>query len=590
MGSKPFVRKFFWAVLLVCGIIASAIAAAPFFVDGLQLRDAMAARLTQFTGGDVQIKGRVRIASFFTLGVEAEDVRILNASKLNPVRDIAMQRVRANIGWMDLLRGEKIFDKIVIEQSMIVLAKNGETGRDLMLQRAMTALETAPFETIVLDDAVFEISGETKPLKMVNGRFFRSGGGRRLTSRATVIWKDQPLTFRARRGRKTDEVGGDVTAPVEISVSGVSMNGSFTGRLHYAQNLTLKGEANAHATDFSALASWLNLNVTSPPVVSVASVEGLVTWSREGVSFEQAVIEMENLAAEGALTVRDGGGCAVVDGALAFKTLDLRSAVFPSAQISSSPCVRADVRLSADEVVGDSFQAGPAAATVSFDRGKVSANVAELQIFDGVVRGYVEGGFSEPAPLWVVRATAHDVDVSRLAEAARAEVWLEGRADANLELRAQGATLDTVASSLNGQAKVQFPLGGAVSTTFLDRFADVSSNGVTLADLTPRKFSRLRLEFGIVDGVAAARALEVNAATSNVYGRGSVDFPQSALDWRLKIVPETAPAAATFAASKRTTDSADAQIVTVQGAWRNPEFTLNERPMLSAKKARITPY
>ncbi|MDX2265087.1 MAG: AsmA-like C-terminal region-containing protein [Hyphomicrobiales bacterium] len=587
MRSKPLLRKFFAACTALALMVSLTIAAVPFLVDGSSIKQTLATRLAQFTGGQVALRGRVGLESFLSLTVEAETIEIAGVTKLGPVIGVVADRVTGSIDWWDLLRGDLRFDKVTVEGARIE-AKRGGDGQ-ILLSEAMNALEDAPFETIVAVNSSVVADGEPTPLKVVSGRLSRSTKGRRLTLRAQLLWKDEPLTVKARRGRKRTTVAG-VSAPVDFTVSGLPLNLAFTGEMAFTPAMTLRGDVEFASADVSALPGWLDVAWSLPETLTSMTVEGRLAWSAEKIALDRVAVMLNRNDFSGSLSLRLVDACPVIDGALAFRVLDLTPLAFQRGAPTLNPCLKADLSISAENFMAGALSGGATAAAVRIENAKIMANVAEAEMFRGSLRGNFEADLSQSTPVWVVRATGQDLDAGLVAEFAHLDAWVDGQASANVEFKASGRTPREMLQSMTGQAKINFPAGGALGLPIAESLSAVSSGAVTLADLTPLQFTRLRVDLSAADGALAARAFEMSSDRSTVSGRGSLDLRQGAFDGRMEVRSALADMGALQAVQSPDNGAAAVQIVSINGTAQEPRVSLNGQPMTIDKKSHFAPF
>lgn len=600
MRSKPIIKKFFAIAATLTLLVGAAVAAAPFFVDGLLLRETLAARLSQFTGGDVTIKGRVGIASFLSLTVDAETVEIKNVRDFGPIEHFTVARITASIDWMDLIFGSRRFETLTIEQPQIALGANvdgSSNDGEATLRQLVSAIETAPFETIVIKDASFYSLGATVPLQITNAHFSQSAETRKLAAKGAVIWKNEALSFRARRGAERTVGPDGASAPFDLAISGVALNVKFDGAMGLSPKLSLNGALRFATADVSVLPRWLNFDWSLPEAVNALTADGVLRWSHGELGLDQAVMSLNGNEASGSIAIKMRDACPFIEGALAFQTFSFNRFNMPAlssgaaSALALHSCLGADIRVSAERVIADNFRTGAAAAAVNIRNGKITANVAELEMFDGVLRGNVEVDLAGAAPIWVVQATGKDIDVSRITDAAHQGVWLEGLADANLELRAVGSNFEDAAKSLSGHAKIQFPSGGSLGVPLTEHIMRVARGSPHLAEIVPAKFSRMRLDAGAVDGLVATRSLEINSDDHAFTGSGSVDIPARSVDWRLDVRSGLASAAKALKSSIEVVveNTGASRMVTIQGPWSAPDIQLDRKP-LTLPGVEMAPY
>ncbi len=608
MISKRLVLRVSVGIFALALVSFLTVAIAPFMVNGPGLSQQLVNKISEFTGGDVVIKGRIGLASFFSLSIEAEDVEMVGIKKLGPVDSITASRIAARIDWLDLLSGGNPFERLTIETPQVGLAANGQKVFADTPQSALTqmfaALESSPFEDLVIRDGSFNqteivvpapgikpASNVKLPVDILNARLSRSKNGRRLTARGRVRWNDQVLMFKGRRGRPAT-LDGMTRTPIDLTVNGAPMNLNFSGDLILKEPLEAVGNFEFSTHDASQLPAWLRLSWSIPNGINRVSASGFLTFSSGNYTLDSAIFSINGYSANGSLTATMNGQCPAIQGSLAFQTLDLDFLLHAAAgkdgggeNTSLVTCLDADMRISADTVSAGSIRAGSGAAGVGLKSGKITADIAELEIFDGISRGNIEIDLSKTEPVFAIRMTAEDVDIRHMTEAIRLVGWLEGKAGVNAELRAKGRKLDDILKSLNGNTKITLTEGGTLGETVRAMLASTEKwtpGGLSPAEVIRPSFKNLRAELAAKDGLVTAKMFDLSEDEMHMSIEGSIDVIRKTLACHLNI-----KTAAAEAAARGRNGQTDVQTLTMEGPWNSPKFVWNGRH-LNFSESNIT--
>ncbi len=588
---KPAIRRLAAAFITLLLLISFAIAVAPLVVDGHLLRKQLVSRIEQFTGGTIEIRGRVQMTSFISFAIEAEDIRASGLDAFGPGQGFTASRMEARIDWLDLLRGEHRFDKLIFEGLTHTVAVAGERPpAEETLGKILTALEGAPFNEVILRDARFASAhpdgSETAiPLRLLNLRLKRRDASD-FVLRGKAVWKDETLIIQA---RKSTPVAGEkgLLHPIRVSITGKPATLMLEGDLSVAPRLAVSGDMEFSSSNFGAVPSWLGFGWATQGLISRLALAGVVTWTPDALTLEQGEVAVNGSRAEGMLLIKSMDSCPVMEGKLAFRFLDLgafRAVPQPDGDGAAGllSCLSADLRVSADELAAATVRAGPAAAAISVRNGKLSANIAELQIFDGVVHGAVEVDLAASPPAFIVRTTARDISLNRVTSLAGTGVLVEGRGVVNVDMQGRGSTPDAVLASLKGHSRIYISEGGALGPKLLGMMAilePIANSEPDLGLFLLPNFKTFKAEIRADNGVISAKSLEISRAGWLLSGRAQIVAARQHIEGRLDI--RRALDSASVVKSPLT--PRDRQTLTFEGYWHHPTVTLNGRLLMEGQ-------
>lgn len=598
MHHKPIVLKLCAALAAIVLMLCAAIAAAPFLIDGQALRKELVSRLEQMTGGKVAIEGRVRLTSFVSLSVKAENVKASEIETLGPLTGFDARRIEAQIGWLDLIRGNGRFGKLIFEgvshrlaAHRLVLSSGSPMPFEGSLPQLFSTLDSSPFDEIVLRDSRFKTVSEAgietdSPLHIVNSKLRR--GSSQITLKGRLRWKNELLNVHMRRA--APESGPDRRShPFKFEMRSRLANLAITGQLQHAPKLHLTGKLKFTAPDFGALPAWAGFGWTSGEVLRAVAIDGAFAWKSNTFMIGDGTFSLNGSLAEGAITLKTSDGCPHLDGTLAFSLLDLNGWQRPRPQDAPPrhdllTCMTADLRVSAERLATPKFSGGPAAAAVTLKQGRLNANIAELELFDGVLRGAIEVDLNKPVFAFSMRTTAEDMNISHFAKLAGSPVFLDGRATINSELAGSGQTFDELAASLKGHAKIYLSQGGTLGPAVMSMLTSLQpqlAGAKQFMPLLEPDFLTLKAELFANQGIISARSLEINQGAWVLAGQGSYRADSRHVDGRLEI-RKSLNAAATLTAPFRTIQSGT-HVLTINGPWNNPKVGFDGRKLFGGE-------
>ena len=588
---------FFGYVLGIVGFLLPSIIFAgllPSLINTGPVKARLMAELRDWTGGDVKVAGPVSVESFFSLTVDLRDVELGGIKGVSNITSVKASRLIARIAWGDLLLGNLDFDKIKIFDA-VIRAKGGNTAEiGAALVSALAGVSENPFATLAVADSVIifdgaQLSGRKLQISAATANLRKSD--RRLGMFGKVNWKGEPISFRLTTNLPaTDTPAAPV--PVILDFDSRLLSGGFNGETSLKGALNGAGMLSMTTPNMPGLAKWTGwpLEEGMPGVVQLT---GLLNLAPDWVSLQSAAFAAAGQRATGDLTLKFAAEPARLEGALAFDELDfgplwsetlgerLPAANAQSVARRMLTSLNIDLRISADALRWKQAVARPAAFTLTSQAGNVAAEIAELGLFDGSVLGHVDADLAREPTRLRARLTAENVDTGLMLDAVAQRPLLAGRADARLELEAEGRGAKQLLESAKAHARISFANGGTIPFD-ISRLAAASpaqgANGWSELGLSTAAFDELRLQLTLLGGELRCDDLNLRNASELIRGSGSVDLARQQVDWRF-----------TVRRSARG-DSGNAGVqpeasLSIQGPWARPTFRAGERSgALSAER------
>jgi len=480
--------------------------------------------------------------------------------------------------------GERGVSGVVIDEAAMTLdLSNGQ------IERATTALDTKPTtlpqiagfasDTVKLTRTLVTVigpSGATARLSDVNATITASRkGSYKLV--ATGRLNDQPIAVDAIWGEAV-ALGGAPQLPMRMTLRSPVLELTLDG--HYKDGVSPQfvGEAEFQLPNLRRFVKWMGLGRGVGDQFRSISVSGPVDWTASRMAFAKANISVNGNHATGALTIKHAGDRLSLDGTLGFQELDLGRSwpSFAAAQGKDSKephiltVLDADLRLSATKVYGPAFEMGRAAVSIALNKGRLQADIAELEIEGGNAGGQLALDLGQPSPQAAIKVKLKGVDAGRALASSLRRNALLGRSNLAFEGTLGGQSGGDGLSSLAGRGSFDLAEPGRIGIDVhaLMHAAKTTPNvGWAAAGKGGTPVDSLAARFRVLNGALTIESLQARSGTSVLIGSGRLDVPARLLDVSIASGPSSSGEA------PMTTQD----ILLLRGTWDAPAISLQPR-------------
>jgi hypothetical protein len=345
-------------------------------------------------------------------------------------------------------------------------------------------LRRSTFSLVLAEDRVETLTNVVADV--VNRR--RSG----LSIQGTGEIRGLPHTFDIQLGAPSEK-----RLPTRISarigLKGGLLTGTFDGRLAVGEPLNLQGLADVQLVELRRVAQAFGLDVANGPALGGLRAKGRLEWNRTMLAFDRASFQSDAGEAAGTLALDLETRRPLVTGTLAFGPLDLtRSAQaltrspetfwseWTGAARTYLPLSRdldLDVRLSAASVRLGALSLGTTAATLTMNKGRLSAELAELELAGGRGAAQATVDLTVPAPRMTWRAKLSGIDAAKASTFFWGLPAITGPASIQADLSAEGAEPNQLRETARGTVAVRLSEGGRIGFDLKGLVAAATSAG-----------------------------------------------------------------------------------------------------------------
>jgi len=480
--------------------------------------------------------------------------------------------------------GEKGLSGVVIDEASIVLDLS---KRRVDSQHAVS--DTTPAAVPRIAGFASDTLRLTRALVTVRGP---NGGIARLADVNATITSSRKGSYKlVATGRLDDqpiavdaiwsEAASDKDAPqfplrftLRSPVLELTLDGQYKG----SAEPQFVGEAELQLPNLKRFAHWTGLGRGVGDQFRSIAISGPVDWNTARMAFAKANISVNGNHATGALTIKHAGERLSLDGTLGFQELDLGRSwpSFAAARDTDSKephiltVLDADLRLSATKVYGPAFEMGRAAVSIALNKGRLQADIAELEIEGGIAGGQIAVDLGQPMPQAVFKAKLKGVDAGRVLATSLRRNALLGRSNLAFEGTLGGQTGGEGLASLTGRGSFDLAEPGRVGVD-IHALMHAARNAPTVSWAAAGKGSTqvdsLTARFRLLNGALTIESMQARSGTSLLVGSGRLDVPARLMDVSIASGPSNAGEAPITAQD----------ILLLRGTWDAPSISLLPR-------------
>ncbi|MEL7542832.1 MAG: AsmA family protein [Pseudomonadota bacterium] len=491
-----------------------------------------------------------------------------------------------------------------------------------ILTPAFEALDgiTAP-KIRIIDGAVKITHGgaAVHHISQLNARFSISPASGLMTGKGTFAMRGETATFSLALARPLDtetQTATDATQssgssdddpsaskagiPFRFDLTGAGLSARFDGHFQSEAELALNGEIDVTITNLQKLARFVGFSPSPDATLGKVRAAGDVKWRAGIFDVSNGTFALDGNRASGVLTLDMRKPRTSMQGTLAIDELDLSRYVgkprhaqqatvldtlMPTLEPEmtiNAPMLRdfdADLRVSVNSIKAGAFTAGTGALTLTLRSGKLLADVAELQAFDGAMLGQFELDATGSEIKLSGRSLFNDVEAAQLMRWVTTIPVLRGAARLTANVAATGHSLGALISSMTGDMRLTMLSGGAFLIDIdglMTRAKGKPLVGWDTARRAETSFQSLEAKLDVKNGRVSSRRLVAQRAGNAIVGIGNVDLTDQSVSVRMS-VRENATAV-----ERGDTVLSGGPVLTLRGPWDEPSITVEQQARITA--------
>ena len=546
------------------------------------------ARVKEATGRDLRIDGDISLSLFPPIAVSVENVGFANAPGATAPEMATIDRLDVALQVLPLLSGEVAIDRFIMEKPVINLEVDEQGRPNWELQTA----EAAPPPSADTGAAGGEAGGGAAvselrlgEVRLVDGtlNFVNRQSGQEVTVSAvnmelslpslsepfaangSAVWNDQEVGLELSAANPRALMSGETT-DVAMKVDSAPVTFSFDGAARNAEALGLQGALALDVPSIRELAAWTGNPLDFPGEgLGPFNVAGQLEMTGAKVALTEAKLKLDEIAGDGQFSVDATGAKPMIKAALTVDQLNVNPYLPPEQEsaeagqaggtgggtaggeaggewsdepidVSGLGAVNADLAFNAGGIQFRDVKIGQSQLTVVLQDSKLTADLAEMQLYEGTGTGTVtlDGSSGQPA-------IAADFDLANfqagpfLNDLAKFDRIL-GTTESKLSVQTSGASQRELVGNLAGDGSVVFRDGAIKGINIAAVMRNISTAALeqSFDDAATTDFAELSGTFTIDKGIVNNNDLSLVAPLVRMTGEGTVPLPQRTVDYLVK--------------------------------------------------------
>ncbi len=560
--------KYFAGLVAILAVAAVVVLAA---VDFNDYKPELTAQVKQATGRDLSVKGDIKLALSLTPALAVSGVSFANAEWGSRPAMATVDQFEVQVALIPLLSGTIDVQSVVLKGADILLETDAE-GRPNYVFEAASKPETvdnaAPTIPVIRKATIENarithkdgVTGTTS-MVIVKSLSMQSDGSGPITLSLAGSYNEAPFALSGTVGSASDLVAGNRPYPVTVAVEAGGAKIRLEGAVSDIQTRpVLDFKLSVEGKNMADLAALVGKPV---PALGPYTVEGQLKGD------PGATLTLSDFAAtvggsdlSGTMTVDLRHHVPSIDATLKSTRLDVADFVKPGEPDAAAAEAKDDGRVFPDDPLPlDGLKNVDAILKIS-----IGTLIAALEAKDVEIGLHLKSGDLRVAPLKATLTEGAIDGAVRLNAAAEPALLeseikirkfdagkfltdmaitdlLEGRLNADINVKGQGKSIRAIMAGLGGRTQVAMGKGKMKSTaleTFISGPTKVLSKIFTGNQSEFTTINCMVSQFDIKKGLATSKVLLFDTEYATISGKGTVNLATEALDLEVDPQPKSA--------------------------------------------------
>lgn len=582
-------KKLLIGLGIVVVLLIAAVVAVPMLVPLDSYKGEIQAQVKEKTGRDLRIDGDISLSLLPTLAVSVENVGFANAPGASTPEMATIDRLDVALQILPLLSGEVAIDRFILEQPVINLEVAADGRPNWQLDMASdaaaapsagsgdggggAALSELRLGEVRLVDGTLNYSdrrsGQQMTVSEVNMEVSLPSLAEPFAADGSAVWNGKTVSLEIGAENPRALMNGETTN-LAMKVESEPVTFSFDGAARNAAALGLQGKLALDVPSIRELAAWAGQPLDFPGEgLGPFSIAGDLEMTGANVALTGASLKLDEIAGEGLFAVDATGAKPMVRAELTVDQLNLNPYLPPEQEaaaadggqaasgsggaagagaagggdwsdapidVSALGVANADLAFNAGGIQFKDVKIGQSKLTVVLQDSKLTADLAEMQLYDGAGKGkiVVDGSGAKPA------ITA-DFDLANfqagpfLNDLAKFDRIL-GTTESKISVKTVGGSQRELVSNLNGNGAVVFRDGAIKGINLAAMMRNISTAAIeqSFDDAQSTDFAELSGSFTIDKGIVSNKDLSLVAPLVRMTGEGTVPLPPRTVDYVVK--------------------------------------------------------
>ena len=582
-------KKLFIGLGVVVLLLVVAVVVIPMLIPLEKYKSEIQAQAKNATGRDLRIDGDISLSLLPGIAISVENVGFANAPGATTTEMATIDRLDVALQILPLLSGEVAIDRFILDRPIINLevdaqgrpnwqfatgeaaaAPSGDAGGGS--GGGAGALSELRLGEVRLVDGTLNYvdlqSGQELRVSEVNMELSLPSLSSPFAADGSAVWNSQTVALEIDAENPRALMSG-AASNLAMKVESEPVTFSFDGAARNTEVLGLQGALALDVPSIRALAAWAGSPLDFPGEgLGPFNIAGELEMTGPKVALTNAEIRLDEIAGRGLFSVDAGGAKPMIKAELTVEELNLNPYLPPEQEgaaaessagasgaasgsgasggggewsdepidVSALGALDADLAFNAGGILFKDVKIGKSTLTVQLKDSKLTADLAEMQLYDGSGKGriVVDGSSGKPA-------IAADFDLANfqagpfLNDLAKFDRIL-GTTESKLSVTTVGASQRELVSNLNGNGAVVFRDGAikGINLAAMMRNISVAAIEQSFDDAQATDFAELSGTFRIDKGIVRNDDLSLVAPLVRMTGAGEVPLPPRTVDYVVK--------------------------------------------------------
>ncbi len=585
-------KKLLIGLGIVVVLLIAAVVVVPMLVPLDSYKGEIQAQVKEKTGRDLRIDGDISLSLLPTLAVSVENVGFANAPGAATPEMATIDRLDVALQILPLLSGEVAIDRFILEKPVINLELDADGKPNWQLDMASAAAPAPDAGTAGGDGgggaALSELrlgdvrlvdgtlnysdrrSGQEMTISEVNMELSLPSLTEPFAADGSAVWNSKTVSLEIGAENPRALMNGE-TSNLAMKVESEPVTFAFDGAARNAAALGLQGKLALDVPSIRELAAWAGQPLEFPGEgLGPFNIAGDLEMTGANVALTGATLKLDEIAGEGLFAVDATGAKPMIKAELTVDQLNLNPYLPPEQEaaatdgdgqatsgggsagggaaagggdwsdepidVSALGMANADLAFNAGGIQFKDVKIGQSKLTVVLQDSRLTADLAEMQLYDGAGKGniVVDGSGAKPA------ITA-DFDLANfqagpfLNDLAKFDRIL-GTTESKISVQTAGGSQRELVSNLAGNGAVVFRDGAIKGINLAAMMRNISTAAIeqSFDDAESTDFAELSGSFTIDKGIVSNNDLSLIAPLVRMTGEGTVPLPPRTVDYVVK--------------------------------------------------------
>ena len=575
-------KKLLIGLGVVVVLLIAAVIVVPMLIPLESYKGEIQARAKDATGRDLRIDGDISLSLIPVIAVSVENVGFANAPGASTPEMATIDRLDVALQLLPLLSGEVAIDRFILEKPVINLEVDAEGKPNWQLETADSAAApsadaggdagggASPISEIRLGEVrlvdgtlnyLDHRSGQAMTVSEVNMELSLPSLSSPFAAEGSAVWNNEKVALELNAENPSALMAGETTN-LAMKVDSAPVTFVFDGAARNAQELGLQGALELDVPSIRSLAAWTGNPLDFPgDGLGPFNIAGQLEMTGAKVALSQAKLKLDEIAGEGLFSVDATGAKPMIKAELTVDQLNVNPYLPPEQEsadagqsaggsggaadggdwsdepidVSALGALNADLAFNAGGIQFKDVKIGQSRLTVVLQDSRLTADLMEMQLYDGSGKGkvVVDGSSGKPA------ITA-DFDLANfqagpfLNDLAKFDRIL-GTTESKLSVQTSGGSQRELVSNLGGNGAVVFRDGAIKGINLAAMVRNISTAAIeqSFDDAQATDFAELSGSFTIDKGIVSNDDLSLVAPLVRMTGQGKVPLPPRTVDYQV---------------------------------------------------------